>query len=148
MLLQLCSSTQGRRSGTLRVAEAIGQHARQGFRIPSNGSQVRRFVDGGTRGCSKGASCFASRSVSLVTHDFARPSQAIGRLTPEQAYDRSFRLRTAIQQSILHKPLPKGQWVKPEEVWTAFSLLDQDSDLAPLDTGRPIHDPDRSRSRS
>jgi ubiquinol-cytochrome c reductase subunit 7 len=46
------------------------------------------------------------------------PLQAIGRLTPEQAYDRSFRLRTAIQQSILHKPLPKDQWVKPEEVNT------------------------------
>ncbi|GHJ88262.1 hypothetical protein NliqN6_4664 [Naganishia liquefaciens] len=41
--------------------------------------------------------------------------KAISRLSPEEAYNRSFRLRTAIQQSILHKPLPKDQWVTPEE---------------------------------
>ncbi|KAJ9124281.1 hypothetical protein QFC22_001081 [Naganishia vaughanmartiniae] len=41
--------------------------------------------------------------------------KAISRLTPQQAYNRAFRIRTAIQQSILHKPLPREHWVKPEE---------------------------------
>lgn len=43
-------------------------------------------------------------------------SQAISRLSEREQYDRAFRIRTAIQQSILHKGLPKEQWVTPEQV--------------------------------
>ena len=42
--------------------------------------------------------------------------QAIGRLTTQEAYDRIYRFRLASHASILHKDLPKEQWVKPEEV--------------------------------
>jgi len=44
--------------------------------------------------------------------------QALGRLTPREAYDRAFRLKRASQCSVLHKPLPKELWMKPEEVRT------------------------------
>lgn len=43
-------------------------------------------------------------------------TQAISRLSPEESFDRAWRLRRAVQQSILHKNLPKDQWIKPEEV--------------------------------
>lgn len=52
--IQFRSSTQGCRSGSLRVSEAGGQPVGQGFWIPSHGSQVRRFVDGGAGGRPKG----------------------------------------------------------------------------------------------
>ena len=42
--------------------------------------------------------------------------QAIGRLTTREAYDRIYRFRLASHASVLHKDLPKEQWVKPEEV--------------------------------
>merc|ERR1712071_89746 len=41
--------------------------------------------------------------------------KAISRLSEREQYDRAFRLRTAIQQSILHKGLPKEQWVTSEQ---------------------------------
>ncbi|KAF8061485.1 ubiquinol-cytochrome-c reductase complex subunit 6 [Lyophyllum atratum] len=41
--------------------------------------------------------------------------RALGRLTRRQAYDRAFRLKRASQASVLHKPLPKEMWMKPEE---------------------------------
>lgn len=42
--------------------------------------------------------------------------QAISRLPAREAYDRAFRLRQASQQSVLHRELPKEQWVTKEEV--------------------------------
>ena len=42
--------------------------------------------------------------------------QAIGRLTPRESYDRAFRMRTAFQQSVLHRELPKKQWTTTEQV--------------------------------
>ncbi|GAA93414.1 hypothetical protein E5Q_00055 [Mixia osmundae IAM 14324] len=42
--------------------------------------------------------------------------RALARLTDRQRYDRAFRLRTAVQCSVLHHDLPKDQWIKPEEV--------------------------------
>ncbi|KAF8921549.1 ubiquinol-cytochrome-c reductase complex subunit 6 [Mucidula mucida] len=41
--------------------------------------------------------------------------RAIKRLTPAEQYDRAYRLKRACQASVLHKPLPKEQWTKPEE---------------------------------
>ncbi|KAL7421232.1 Cytochrome b-c1 complex subunit 7, mitochondrial [Cryptotrichosporon argae] len=41
--------------------------------------------------------------------------KAIERLPAREAYDRAFRIRVAFQQSVLHKPLPKNQWTKPED---------------------------------
>ncbi|KAJ8105282.1 hypothetical protein ONZ43_g7487 [Nemania bipapillata] len=40
---------------------------------------------------------------------------ALKRLPPQEAYDRVYRLRRAIQCSVTHKLLPKDQWTKPEE---------------------------------
>ena len=42
--------------------------------------------------------------------------QALTRLTPREYYDRSYRLKRACQASVLHAPLPKEQWTKPEDV--------------------------------
>ncbi|KAJ7581071.1 cytochrome bd ubiquinol oxidase subunit [Mycena floridula] len=41
--------------------------------------------------------------------------KALGRLTPQEGYDRAFRLKRAAHCSVLHQNLPKDQWVKPEE---------------------------------
>ncbi|KAF8514040.1 cytochrome b-c1 complex subunit 7, partial [Gautieria morchelliformis] len=41
--------------------------------------------------------------------------KALSRLSPREAYDRAYRLRLASQCSVLHKDLPKEQWVKPSE---------------------------------
>lgn len=43
-------------------------------------------------------------------------SQALGRLSPQETYDRAYRIRVAVNQSMLHTELPKDQWVKPSEV--------------------------------
>ncbi|KAJ8078538.1 Cytochrome b-c1 complex subunit 7 [Marasmius tenuissimus] len=41
--------------------------------------------------------------------------RAISRLTPRETYDRNYRFKRASQASVLHAPLPKEQWTKPEE---------------------------------
>jgi len=41
--------------------------------------------------------------------------RALTRLTPREKYDRAFRIKRASQASVLHAPLPKDQWTKPEE---------------------------------
>ena len=53
-----------------------------------------------------------SLSLKLVVH-----TQALTRLTPREAYDRAYRFKRASQASVLHKDLPKSEWVNPEEVW-------------------------------
>lgn len=40
----------------------------------------------------------------------------MNRLTPEEKYDRAYRIRVAINQSMLHSDLPKDQWLQPEQV--------------------------------
>lgn len=45
--------------------------------------------------------------------------KALKRLPPKEAYDRVYRIRRALQCSVSHKLLPKGQWTKPEEVCIA-----------------------------
>lgn len=39
-------------------------------------------------------------------------------MTQREKYDRAFRLKRASHASVLHAPLPKDQWLKPEEVRT------------------------------
>ncbi|KAG1891535.1 cytochrome b-c1 complex subunit 7, partial [Suillus subluteus] len=41
--------------------------------------------------------------------------RAIGRLTPRETYDRSYRFKIASNCDLHHKPLPKEQWSKPED---------------------------------
>jgi ubiquinol-cytochrome c reductase subunit 7 len=41
---------------------------------------------------------------------------SLKRLTPQEGYDRVYRIRRAIQLSYQHKLLPKSEWTKPEEV--------------------------------
>jgi len=51
----------------------------------------------------------------LIVEERPDVQKALSRLTPRESYDRIFRHRVAIQQSILHRPLPKDQWTKPED---------------------------------
>jgi ubiquinol-cytochrome c reductase subunit 7 len=55
-----------------------------------------------------------------ANHSHVICAKAISRLSEREQYDRAFRLRTAIQQSILHKGLPKEQWVTSEQVHFNF----------------------------
>lgn len=52
-------------------------------------------------------------SVSFVETFFV---QALTRLTPREAYDRAYRFKRASHASVLHKELPKSEWIQPEEV--------------------------------
>ncbi|KAJ7285639.1 ubiquinol-cytochrome-c reductase complex subunit 6 [Mycena rebaudengoi] len=51
----------------------------------------------------------------LLIEERPEVQQALSRLTPRQAYDRAFRIKRASQADVLHAPLPKAQWTKPEE---------------------------------
>jgi len=42
--------------------------------------------------------------------------RAVARLSPAQSYERIFRLRRAMQYSLMQKVLPEKEWTKPEEV--------------------------------
>lgn len=41
--------------------------------------------------------------------------QAISRLPANEGYDRVYRFRVAFQQDLMRRPLPKEQWLKPED---------------------------------
>ncbi|KAF9466412.1 cytochrome b-c1 complex subunit 7, partial [Collybia nuda] len=51
----------------------------------------------------------------LLVEEREDVQRALGRLTQREKYDRAYRLRRACQASVLHSPLPKEQWMKPEE---------------------------------
>ncbi|KAF8201480.1 cytochrome b-c1 complex subunit 7 [Pholiota molesta] len=51
----------------------------------------------------------------LLVEENPEVQRALGRLTPAEAYDRAYRIKRASQASVLHAPLPKEQWIKPEE---------------------------------
>lgn len=42
--------------------------------------------------------------------------KALKRLSPQESYDRVYRIRRAMQCSVTHKLLPKEEQTKPEEV--------------------------------
>ncbi|KZT57298.1 14 kDa subunit of cytochrome bd ubiquinol oxidase [Calocera cornea HHB12733] len=52
----------------------------------------------------------------LSASSFPCPSiLAISRLPNDEAYNRAWRHRVGMHQSILHQDLPKAQWLKPED---------------------------------
>ncbi|KAI2640262.1 14 kDa subunit of cytochrome bd ubiquinol oxidase [Xylaria nigripes] len=55
------------------------------------------------------------RADDLISEESEEVLKALKRLPPQDAYDRVYRLRRAIQCSVTHKLLPKEQWTKPEE---------------------------------
>ncbi|PWN17854.1 putative ubiquinol--cytochrome-c reductase [Microstroma glucosiphilum] len=51
----------------------------------------------------------------LLIEENDTAQKAISRLSERETYDRAFRLRQATQLSVLHRQLPKEQWVTPQE---------------------------------
>ncbi|TFK72535.1 14 kDa subunit of cytochrome bd ubiquinol oxidase [Pluteus cervinus] len=51
----------------------------------------------------------------LLVEERPDVQRALSRLTPRENYDRAFRLKRASHASVLHAPLSKDQWTKPEE---------------------------------
>ncbi|KAI0287899.1 cytochrome b-c1 complex subunit 7 [Russula brevipes] len=51
----------------------------------------------------------------LLAEERPDVQRALTRLTPREAYDRAFRFKRASQASVLHKELPKSEWIDPEE---------------------------------
>ncbi|KAJ6513878.1 ubiquinol-cytochrome-c reductase complex subunit 6 [Mycena vitilis] len=51
----------------------------------------------------------------LLIEERPEVQKALSRLTPRQAYDRAFRIKRASHADVLHAPLPRDQWTKPEE---------------------------------
>ncbi|KAK0551260.1 Cytochrome b-c1 complex subunit 7 [Tilletia horrida] len=51
----------------------------------------------------------------LIIEEDETVQKAIGRLSERESYDRAFRLKRAIHLSVLHRELPKDQWLKPSE---------------------------------
>lgn len=60
-----------------------------------------------------------SRADDLIVEENEDVLKALKRLPPQEAYDRVYRLRRAMQCSSTAKILPKSEWTKPEEVRTA-----------------------------
>ncbi|KAB5595521.1 Cytochrome B-c1 complex subunit 7 [Ceratobasidium theobromae] len=75
----------------------------------------------------------------LLIEERADVQRALSRLPQKEAYDRAFRHRVAFQQSLLHKDLPKDQWVKAEEDVRYFKpyveeVVKEDTERAMWDT--------------
>ncbi|KAG2146941.1 cytochrome b-c1 complex subunit 7 [Suillus bovinus] len=51
----------------------------------------------------------------LQVEESPQVQRALGRLTPRETYDRSYRLKIACDCDLHHKPLPKEQWSTPED---------------------------------
>nr|GAT61220.1 ubiquinol-cytochrome-c reductase complex subunit 6 [Mycena chlorophos] len=51
----------------------------------------------------------------LLIEENPEVQKALSRLTPRQAYDRAFRIKRASHADVLHAPLPKELWTKPED---------------------------------
>ncbi|KAG2349365.1 14 kDa subunit of cytochrome bd ubiquinol oxidase [Suillus weaverae] len=51
----------------------------------------------------------------LQVEESPQVQRALGRLTPQEAYHRSYRFKIASDCDLHHKPLPKEQWSKPED---------------------------------
>ncbi|KAJ7109174.1 cytochrome b-c1 complex subunit 7 [Mycena epipterygia] len=51
----------------------------------------------------------------LLIEERPEVQKALARLTPRQAYDRAYRIKRASQADVLHAPLPREHWTKPEE---------------------------------
>ncbi|KAH7096811.1 14 kDa subunit of cytochrome bd ubiquinol oxidase [Auriculariales sp. MPI-PUGE-AT-0066] len=55
------------------------------------------------------------RHDDLIREENHIVQKALSRLPAEVLQARSFRLKRAMQQSVLHKDLPPNEWLKPEE---------------------------------
>ncbi|KAL4401088.1 Cytochrome b-c1 complex subunit 7, mitochondrial [Malassezia pachydermatis] len=55
------------------------------------------------------------RYEDLIEEENTQMQRALKRLSPKETYDRVYRMRRAVQCSILQRDLPKEQWTKPEE---------------------------------
>ncbi|KAH8730230.1 ubiquinol-cytochrome C reductase complex 14kD subunit-domain-containing protein [Phaeosphaeriaceae sp. PMI808] len=55
------------------------------------------------------------RADDLIPEENNVIQTALKRLPPQEAYDRVFRLRRAMQLSMTHQLLPKEEWTKPED---------------------------------
>jgi len=51
----------------------------------------------------------------LLVEENPSVQRALTRLTPNEQYDRAYRLKRASQASVLHAPLSKEQWISPSE---------------------------------
>ncbi|KAI6006035.1 cytochrome b-c1 complex subunit 7 [Pisolithus albus] len=51
----------------------------------------------------------------LQQEELPEVQRALGRLTQREYYDRVYRMKLAAHQSVLHKPLPKEQWMSAKE---------------------------------
>ncbi|KAI3484097.1 hypothetical protein L1887_52922 [Cichorium endivia] len=56
----------------------------------------------------------------LLVEESPRVQKALSRLPEREAYDRAFRLRQASQLSVLHRELPKDQWLPAKEVSISY----------------------------
>ncbi|GLB35311.1 putative component of the ubiquinol-cytochrome c reductase complex (complex III or cytochrome b-c1 complex), which is part of the mitochondrial respiratory chain [Lyophyllum shimeji] len=74
----------------------------------------------------------------LLVEERPDVQRALERLTRREKYDRAFRIKRASQASVLHKPLPKELWMKPEE--DARYLLPHVVDVAKEDSERKMWD--------
>jgi ubiquinol-cytochrome c reductase subunit 7 len=52
----------------------------------------------------------------LIVEENEDVIKALQRLSPQESYDRVYRIRRAMQCSLSHKLLPKEEQTKPEEV--------------------------------
>ncbi|EJT96813.1 cytochrome b-c1 complex subunit 7 [Dacryopinax primogenitus] len=51
----------------------------------------------------------------LLIEENPTVEKALTRLNAKESYDRVWRHRVAMHQSVLHKDLPKAQWLKPQD---------------------------------
>jgi ubiquinol-cytochrome c reductase subunit 7 len=51
----------------------------------------------------------------LLIEENSDVQRALSRLTLREQYDRAYRFKRASQAGVLHKSLPKEEWVTPEE---------------------------------
>ncbi|EGN96011.1 hypothetical protein SERLA73DRAFT_141131 [Serpula lacrymans var. lacrymans S7.3] len=51
----------------------------------------------------------------LLIEEHPDVQRALTRLTPREAYERAYRFKVASQCSVLHKPLPKEEWLASSE---------------------------------
>jgi hypothetical protein len=116
-----------RRSAAFCMISSLRWSNSTSYRSPEGRSGSLPALSGSAlsspRGAHKSATPVFSaapfHSIPFFLEDSSDPavlSQALGRLSEREAYDRAFRLRTASMCSIAHEELPKEKWVKPEEV--------------------------------
>lgn len=51
----------------------------------------------------------------LIVEENSTVQRAIKRLPPQEEYDRAYRMKVAMQCSVLHVDLPQEQWLKKED---------------------------------